>query len=155
MASAASTPTSALVALRELGARRVEVVARRPQPVLDLAPLADELGVEVVAVPLTTTAHAPTSVTIATLPGDAPVTDAVADALAGAGGPLMDVVYGHWPTTLSSAWQRAGHPAVSGLGMLLHQALLQVRIFATGDPDVPVDDETAVLAAMRQAIMGD
>ncbi len=39
--------------------------------------------------------------------------------------------------------------------MLLHQALLQVRIFVTGDPDTAVDDETAVLAAMRLATMGD
>ena len=83
------------------------------------------------------------------------MTDAAADALAGAGGLLLDVVYGHWPTALASAWGRAGHPAVSGLGMLLHQALLQVRIFTSGDPDVPVDDESAVLAAMREAIMGD
>ena len=94
-------------------------------------------------------------VTISTLPGDATVPDAAADALAAHGGLLLDVVYGHWPTTLASAWQRAGEPATSGLGMLLHQALLQIRIFAAGDPDVPLSDEQAVLAAMRDAIVGD
>jgi shikimate dehydrogenase len=39
--------------------------------------------------------------------------------------------------------------------MLLHQALLQVRIFASGDVDVPLEDEDAVLAAMRDAVVGD
>ena len=39
--------------------------------------------------------------------------------------------------------------------MLLHQALLQVRIFVTGDQDVPLDDEAAVLAEMRLAVVGD
>ena len=54
------------------------------------------------------------------------------------GGLLLDVVYGHWPTALAAAWERAGQPAASGLGMLLHQALLQVRIFVAGDPDAPL-----------------
>ena len=39
--------------------------------------------------------------------------------------------------------------------MLLHQALLQVRIFVSGEVDVPLDDESAVLAAMRKAVVGD
>ena len=152
---AGATATSALVALGELGARQVEVVARRPAAVAPLQTLGERLGVRVVPVPFSAIRDEAVTVTIATLPGDAPVPDAAADVLAGAGGLLLDVVYGHWPTALASAWGRAGHPAVSGLGMLLHQALLQVRIFTSGDPDVPVDDESAVLAAMREAIMGD
>ncbi|MFH8249839.1 shikimate dehydrogenase [Microbacterium sp. B2969] len=152
---AGATATSALVALAELGARRVEVVARRPEAVVPLAELGDRLGVAVQAAPFAASVPSPVPVTIATLPGDAPVTDAAADALASAGGLLMDVVYGHWPTALSSAWERAGHPAVSGLGMLLHQALLQVRIFITGEVDQPLDGEEEALAAMRSAIMGD
>ncbi len=71
------------------------------------------------------------------------------------GGPLLDVVYGHWPTVLAAAWGRAGGHAISGLGMLLHQALLQVRIFVSARLDVPLDDESAVLAAMRKAVVGD
>jgi shikimate dehydrogenase len=39
--------------------------------------------------------------------------------------------------------------------MLLRQALVQVRIFVAGDPDVPLRDEDAVLAAMRDAVVGD
>ena len=68
---------------------------------------------------------------------------------------LLDVVYGHWPTPLAHAWRRSGRHAASGRGMLLHQALLQVRIFAGGDPDAALPDESDVLAAMRLALVGD
>lgn len=151
---AGATATSALVALAELGARRIEVVARRPEAVEPLSMLGRTLGVSVTSAAFTHR-FAPVEVTIATLPGDALVDDAAADALADAGGPLMDVVYGHWPTVLSVAWERAGRPASSGLGMLLHQAVLQVRVFVTGDAEAPLQDEAAVLAAMRAAVTGE
>ncbi len=149
---AGATATSALVALSEIGARRIDVVARRREAVEPLADLGRVLGIEVAPAGFEASVHPPSPVTIATLPGDAPVTDASADALAAGGGLLLDVVYGHWPTALSAAWERAGAPAVSGLGMLLHQALLQVRIFTTGDAGTALPDEAAVFAAMRRAL---
>lgn len=152
---AGATATSALVALAEIGARRVDVVARRPGAVRPLAELGETLGVEVTATGFDATTHSDAPVTIATLPGDAAVPDAAATALAQHGGLLLDVVYGHWPTPLSAAWERAGARAVSGLGMLVHQALLQVRVFATGDVGTQLDDEPRVLAAMRRAIEDD
>ena len=149
---AGATATSALVALAELGATRIDVIARRPEAVARLADLGRRLDVDVTATPFEASALAPAPVTIATLPGDAPVADAAADALAAAGGLLFDVVYGHWPTPLSAAWQRVGGTPVSGLGMLLHQAVLQVRIFATGAVDTPLPGEDAAVAAMRGAL---
>jgi len=152
---AGATATSALVALSELGVRRIDVVARRAEAVAPLAEVARRLGIEVTAAGFDTPVFDPVPVTIATLPGDAAIADASATALAAAGGLLLDVVYGHWPTALSAAWERAEQPAVSGLGMLLHQAVLQVRVFATGDVDVPLDDESGVVDAMRQALDAD
>ncbi|MCR2800837.1 shikimate dehydrogenase [Microbacterium sp. zg-Y818] len=151
---AGATATSALVALEELGARRVEVVARRPAAVEPMQQLGARLGVEVLPVPLEAPSHAAVPVTVATLPGDARVAPTATDALAQAGGLLLDVVYGHWPTALSEAWERAGHAALSGEGMLLHQALLQVRVFVTGDTTTMVPGEPEVLAAMRRALVG-
>lgn len=152
---AGATAMSALAALGELGARRVEVIARRPAAVGPLAELGATLGIDVVGSGFDTLSRAPVPVSIATLPGDAPVAEAAADALAQDGGLLLDVVYGHWPTSLATAWERSGQHAVSGLGMLLHQALLQVRIFVGGEPDAVLPDEGVVLAAMRLAVMGD
>jgi shikimate dehydrogenase len=149
---AGATATSALVALGELGARDVDVVARRPEAVAALIELGRRLEIEVTTTSFAASAHSVVPLTIATLPGDAPIPDAAADALAHAGGLLLDVVYGHWPTALSAAWQRADGVARSGLGMLLHQALLQIRIFHNGDPDAPLAREPEVLAAMRRVL---
>ncbi|SFS04864.1 shikimate dehydrogenase [Microbacterium sp. cf046] len=152
---AGATAMSALVALSELGAERVDVIARRAIAIAPLAELGESLGVHVTGVPFEAAAGTGAPVTIATLPGDAPLDDSVADSLADGGGLLLDVVYGHWPTALALAWDRAGGRATSGLGMLLHQALLQVRVFVTGDPDTALDHEDAVLAEMRLAVVGD
>lgn len=149
---AGATATSALVALAELGASLVEVVARRPESVDPLRMLGERLGVDVAAASFAASRHADVPLTIATLPGDARIEDAAADALANAGGLLLDVVYGHWPSALSEAWDRAGGPTRAGVGMLLHQALLQIRAFLTGDPDQPLDGEDAVIAAMRASL---
>ena len=149
---AGATATSALVALGELGARHVEGVARRPEAVEPLAALGERLGVSVTGSPLVASEIAVTPLTIAALPGDAAVAPEVADALAG--GLLLDVVYGHWPTALSDAWDRAGLRAISGAAMLLHQAVLQIRVFATGEVDEPLPDEPLVLAEMRRALVG-
>jgi shikimate dehydrogenase len=152
---AGATATSALVALAELGARRVEVAARRPDAVAPLAELGAGLDIEVVARPLEAGALAGVPLTIATLPGDAPLDPAVAARLADDGGVLLDVVYGTWPTPLAAAWHETGRTALNGLGMLLHQALLQIRVFATGGVDETLPDEGVVLAAMRRAVVGD
>lgn len=149
---AGATATSALVALAELGAKRVDVIVRRPEAADPIAALGRSLGVSVTARSFAASGLAAVPVTIATLPGDARVPDAATSALADGGGLLLDVVYGQWPTALSAAWARAGAPAVSGLGMLLHQALLQVRIFASGDIDQALPDEPRVLGAMRESV---
>lgn len=152
---AGATATSALVALGELGIRRVEVAARRPAAAAALEELGAHLGVPVVVAPLDANSYAPVPLTIATLPGNTVLPDAVADALAASAGTLYDVVYGQWPTALARAWQRAGGRAVAGRGMLLHQALLQARVFVSGDADVSLPEEADVLAAMRDAVVGD
>ncbi|WP_460773844.1 shikimate dehydrogenase family protein [Microbacterium sp. GXF7504] len=149
---AGATATSALVALAELGARTVEVAARRPEAVVPMTTLGTELGVAVRAVPLDADAFDEVPLTVAALPGGADLPAETADRLASAGGALTDVVYGHWPSTLGTAFLDAGLPASDGLGMLLHQAVLQVRVFVGGDPDGVLPQEPAVLAAMRAAI---
>jgi len=152
---AGATATSALVAVAELGARDVEIVARRPAAAAPLEQLGERLGIAVRAVPLDARPHAARDVTVATLPGSAQLPDEVSAALAAGGGPLLDVVYGHGPTALTQAWSRAGLPWTDGLGMLLHQAALQIRIFATGDVDAPLTAEDDVVDVMRRALMGD
>jgi len=133
---------------------RVEVLARRPQSVAPLVELGDRVGVRVRPGPLDDP-DGDVPLTVATLPGDAVVDAASAARLAATGGTLFDAVYGQWPTALARAWQDADLPAHSGLGMLLHQAVRQVRIFRDGDPEAVLPDEPVVVAAMRRAVVGD
>ncbi|WP_375384361.1 shikimate dehydrogenase family protein [uncultured Microbacterium sp.] len=150
---AGATATSALVALAELGAGDVEIVARRVEATAPLIALGVRMGLAVHAAPFPDAAMGSVALTIATLPGDAAIPDAAAALLAASGGLLLDAVYGTWPTPLARAWERQGLPAHSGLGMLLHQAVLQVRIFVSGDVDEALPDEPLVLDAMRAAVV--
>ncbi|MFI8631975.1 shikimate dehydrogenase family protein [Microbacterium sp. NPDC077663] len=152
---AGATASAALVALAEMGVRQVQVAARRPEAAASLRDLGERLHLRVDAVPLDATDLPPVDVTIATLPGGVSIHETVADRLAAAGGALMDVVYGHWPTDLSRAWDRIGASAQGGAGMLLHQAVLQIRAFASGRVDEPLPREAEVVAVMRRALVGD
>lgn len=151
---AGATATSAVVSAARVGADLIEVRARRPEAAQSLRLLGDAIGAEVRVRALDDDTVDPVEATIAALPGGTDL-GPVADLLASASGPLVDVVYGGWPTPLARAWSRAGVAAHDGLGMLLHQALLQVRVFVHGDPDRALDREDAVLAAMRTALVGD
>lgn len=152
---AGATAMSALVALSELGTKNVDILARRPVAADPLRALGTRLGMSVTVSSLDVASYRARALTISTLPGGASLPAQVGDALASGGGTLYDVVYGHWPTALAAAWERSGAPAINGLGMLLHQAILQIRIFATGDPDVTLPDEAGVVSVMRRALMGD
>jgi shikimate dehydrogenase len=89
------------------------------------------------------------TVTICTLPGSVHVQMPVAEL---AGRILIDVAYSPWPTTRAVAWQATGGSVVSGLHMLVRQAVLQVRIFVSGSPEIVLDDEQQVRAAMAAAV---
>lgn len=151
---AGATATSAVVSAARAGADLIEARARRPEAAESLRALGDALGVEMRVRAIDDDRVDPVDATIAALPGGTDL-GPVADILASGSGPLVDVVYGGWPTPLAQAWERAGVAAHNGLEMLLHQALLQVRVFVTGDPQRPVVHEDAVLAAMRTALVGD
>lgn len=146
---AGATAASALVAAAELGATRVDVRARRPERAAGLLALGGSLGLDVVADTLATPAR-PVDLTLATLPSGTDIDPAIAARLADSGGALFDAAYAPWPSALASAWGE--RPVVSGLGMLLHQAVRQIRVFTHGDPLTALPDETRVLAAMRAAL---
>jgi len=146
---AGATAASALVAVAELGAERVEVAARRPERAAGLLALGDRLGVAVASRALDD-ATFDADLTIATLPSGTVLPAEVAEAMAARGGTLFDAAYAPWPSALAVAWGDGA--VVSGLGMLLHQAVRQIRIFRRGDPLEPLPREADVVAAMRAAL---
>lgn len=146
---AGATAASALIAVSELGATRVEVRARRPERARDLVAVGGRAGLAVSVAALDADAE-PVDLTIATLPSGTELPPEIVAPLAMSGGALFDAAYAPWPSALAASWGE--EDVISGLGMLLHQAVRQVRIFRHGDPAVPVPDEAAVIAAMRGAL---
>lgn len=148
-----ATAASAMVAAAELGAEHVLLSVRSLERSAWLEPLAHTLGLAVGIRPL---AHAGESMrnpdlVISTLPGGVDTGMVFAESVR-SGALLLDVAYDPWPSPLALSWQQAGGRVLSGLAMLVHQALLQVRIFVSGDPLQPLEDEDDVLAAMLDAV---
>ena len=84
--------------------------------------------------------------TISTLPGSVqhPTVKTAEDAV------LFDVAYNPWPSNLSRNWLPENR--ISGIEMLLWQALIQVRIFVSGDGTVHLQNESEVFQSMRAAV---
>jgi shikimate dehydrogenase len=141
------TARAALAAAARLGAYEVNVVTRRPEAADELAPVAAALGLTVSGVAWAHAADAfDVDAVISTVPAGA------ADELAGAvtWQPLtvfFDAVYHPWPTPLAAAAVAAGNPVVSGLDLLLTQALSQFEQF-TGVTPAP---EGAMRSALTAA----
>jgi shikimate dehydrogenase len=146
-----ATASSAIVAAAELGAARVTVSARSPQRALPLADLGPMLGILVEIEQLGDPLEDAPDAIISTLPNGA---DAGLhfDARLRREAVLLDVAYDPWPSPLAQRWREADGLVISGLEMLLHQAVVQIRIFTDGDPDVALPGEGGVIAAMRSAL---
>lgn len=133
-----ATAISALTALHKLGYRRASVYARSLHKLGSVQEAADRLGVQLSTVALAefpaeqkARRHNPV---ISTLPARA--ADEWASQLSGLKGAsathqpvLLDVAYNPWPSALASAWEASGGAVVSGLEMLLYQAVEQVLLF--------------------------
>ena len=143
---AGATAVSAVLAARSLDATRITVLARRPEAARDLA---ERFGAAHGAL-ASGRAEGDATLVISTLPGPAGREIERPTELSSV--PLFDVAYDPWPSPLAERWRAAGGEAHSGLGMLIHQALLQIRIFVGGDPAVPLEREDEVLTAMRAAV---
>ncbi len=140
---------SVLLALSSLGATEVTLMNRSDSRLDSLRRLSEEIGV---------------SLEIAGLEVDEPEVDLIVSTLPGNIGlvrefsrsfrtstPLLDLAYEPSPAPLTESWEMAGGEAVSGLEMLVHQAIAQIRIFLHGDPLSELDNESQVLVAMKQA----
>lgn len=147
-----ATAISAVLAAGQLGASRIWVAGRRYSAA---AAIADrglaQGGGTVAAIDLADPelARVPATLVISTLPGPAGRDLAFPTELTGV--PLFDVAYDPWPSPLAARWRTAGGTAHPGTAMLIEQAIVQVRIFRTGEPGTPLPDESAVRAAMRGA----
>jgi shikimate-5-dehydrogenase len=143
---AGGTARAAVAAARDLGAR-VTVYARRAEAAGALEPVAAALGVELASASWADSACCTDAdVVISTVPkGGA---DELVEVIKWRPSVvLFDALYDPWPTPLAAAAARAGCRVLSGLDLLLTQAVHQFDLF-TGVA-APVDAMRAALVAAR------
>ncbi|WP_328397111.1 shikimate dehydrogenase [Nocardia sp. NBC_00416] len=131
---AGGTARPALLALAELGAAGVTIVARDAGRAAGARDLADRLGMATESIgfdaPELAAVCARAGAVVSTVPY--PAAAAVA-AMVAAAPVVLDALYNPWPTPLAEAVTAAGHTVIGGLQMLLEQAYGQVEQF-TGQP---------------------
>jgi shikimate dehydrogenase len=148
-----ATAASAIVAVSGLGATRILVSARNPVKAVELVELGTRLGIDVIVSQFAEhdrVADAPDLV-ISTLPNGVQADLSFGESMLEQS-VLFDAAYHPWPTPLAAQWLAAGGRVVSGLEMLVHQAVAQVRIFVGGDPKLVLPEEDRVLEAMLHSV---
>jgi shikimate dehydrogenase len=143
---AGGTAQSALAAVRELGHQSPTVLVRNLARTGELRETAERLGMRpTISDGLFTEPLPAADLVISTLPGGA------ADPLSATrwkpGTMVLDVVYTPWPTSFAGSALAAGCPVVSGLTVLLYQAVAQVELM-TGQPGPVEAMRTALVAAV-------
>ncbi|MER6979226.1 shikimate dehydrogenase [Streptomyces carpinensis] len=139
---AGATASSALAALARVCTGEVVAYVRSAARAAEMRQWGERLGVEVRTADWSDAEQALRApLVIATTPSGA--TDALATAVPERPATLFDVLYEPWPTALAARWSMAGGAVLSGLDLLVHQAVLQVEQM-TGRAPAPLD-------AMRRA----
>ncbi|MFI1442471.1 shikimate dehydrogenase [Streptomyces fructofermentans] len=139
---AGATASSALAALARICTGEVVAYVRGEARAAQMRQWGERLGIEVRTEDWSRAERALTApLVVATTPAGA--TDALAPAVPERPATLFDVLYDPWPTTLAARWSAYGGAVVSGLDLLVHQAVLQVEEMTGLSP--------APLLAMRTA----
>lgn len=143
-----ATARSALYALAEMGVNDVLVLARSAHNAhASLGDLARTLGVRYDVAPWGEVPDAPAAdVLVSTV--STPLDASVAAGLVRLTGACFDATYNHYPTTLDEAARAAGIVQLSGIDLLVGQALDQIRLM-TGlacPPEPLLDAAYAALA---------
>jgi shikimate dehydrogenase len=150
-----ATAASVALALADLGCRQVTLLVRDParaRETVEVAarhPAGPDVEVRSVDSGIESSSHVPDGrrgsgapdVVVSTIPAAAQTAGLLSRAVDAR--VVFDVVYDPWPTPLARQATGRGQVLVSGLDLLVHQAVLQVRLM-TGVDEVP-------LAAMRRA----
>lgn len=139
---AGATASSALAALARICTGEVVAYVRSETRGAEMRQWGAQLDVEVRTADWANAERALRApLVIATTPAGA--TDALSGAVPERPATLFDVLYDPWPTALAARWSAYGGAVVSGLDLLVHQAVLQVEQM-TGLSPAPLD-------AMRKA----
>jgi shikimate dehydrogenase len=134
---AGATASSALAALARVCTGEVVAYVRSQARAAEMRQWGERLDIEVRTEDWADAEQALRApLVIATTPAGA--TDALAASVPERPATLFDVLYDPWPTDLAARWSAYGGAVVSGLDLLVHQAVLQVEQM-TGRSPAPLD----------------
>lgn len=146
-----ATASSAIAASAEMGSEHIFVLLRNLDKSKELIRIGQECGVSVSAHVFSDMPKiSEIDCAISTLPGNVELSLSALPKKPQA--VLLDVAYSPWPSIRGAEWSSAGNQVVSGLCMLAHQALIQVRIFVNGDPTHELPQESRVFNAMLTSV---
>jgi shikimate dehydrogenase len=144
-----ATASSLVAALHEVGVEQLVIVARDISRTVDVQDLGERLGMQVTIASFGQSLES-TDLLVSSLPADAVLTSDAIECLDAE--LLFDVAYEPWPSALGKEWAARGLESISGLHMLLWQAVRQARVFYGESVDEPLPDEELVVTAMRAAV---
>jgi len=151
-----ATSISAVIALvKSFPDVKLLLAGRNKSALNELKDFAKSTGVRQVSTVSTKAALSRADLVVCTLPAKALDTEIVRlnkSLFAKPRGVLFDVAYEPWPSAAANLWADAGLSVISGIEMLLWQAIAQVRIFVEGNPEAELFNEAAVMLAMRNSI---
>lgn len=138
---AGATAGSTMVAFSKLNVFDVRIVARNLEKAQTLVKLGEHLGMTVAHSEISNSGWLAADIVVNTTPKN--VLDEIAMQVESPTGVLLDVIYDPWPTLLAASWGVQGGQIISGLSMLLHQAVHGVKLM-TGQPG-PIEDMRSAL----------
>lgn len=154
-----ATATSMLVAVKYMNpAAEVKIHARNSKTRALLLKKAKSLGLKAKRAWFLGESTAWADLTVSTLPAGA--LDSFAESVESRGnwrpgGAFFDVSYAVWPSRAAQLWMNRDELAISGIEMLKWQAIAQLRIFVSRNPNQELPNEIAVFEAMTAAAEGE
>jgi shikimate dehydrogenase len=149
---AGATARAVGYALAQRGTREILLVVRDAARAETTADVLRGCGATVTVIHHDRVSEAPSpGLVVSTLPGGTefplqPATVLIQSSV------LFDVAYHPWPSQAATLWLAERATVISGLSMLVHQALHQIRWFVQGSGEQPLPTENSVLSSMKRSV---
>lgn len=149
---AGATARSVALAMARVGVEKVNLFVRNPARAEQTEQLLSSLGLDVSLRLFSemSRGEAPDLV-VSTLPSAANISWEVPKSVR-MSAVFLDVTYSPWPSALALHWAEHGQTAISGLRMLIFQAIAQIRLFVHQDFERPLDNEGELMSIMLNAV---
>jgi shikimate dehydrogenase len=148
-----ATSRSGIVALSKLFPKtEVHLISRNQDAGVELEVFGQKLGLNVSMKPSTVQTLMPADLVMSLVPAGSYVElwEEIQRSGNSSSGTLFDVAYNPWPSKAGLAWNPS--TVISGIEMLIWQAIEQVQLFASANRSIGEIDRTALYSVMKAAV---